>query len=122
MRAFVSVLALLSAPLPLRAQLPVNHTLMPVPASVTLTPARLRLDSSVTVALAKYRDPRLERAVTRAIARLEMRVGVPLSRQYGNDRGASIVIDVAAQGFAVPDLAEDESYQLNVTATQAKPV
>jgi hexosaminidase len=86
---------------------------------VALTPARLRLDSSITISFAKYRDPRLERAVTRAIARLETRLGVPLSRHYGTDRSASIVIDVAGQGFTIPDLEEDESYQLNVTANQA---
>jgi hexosaminidase len=119
MRAFAPTMALLVCATRLGAQVPANHTLMPVPASVTLTPARLRLDSSITVSFAKYRDARLERAATRAVARLEMRLGVPLSHHYGNDRSASIVIDVAGQGFAIPDLAEDESYQLNVAATQA---
>ena len=103
----------------LTAQAPLSHTMMPVPASVALTPARLRLDSSITVALVNYRDPRLERAITRALTRLELRLGVPLPRQYGSDRNASLVIDVAGQGFATPDLAEDESYELNVTANQA---
>lgn len=119
MRAFAPVLAVLMTALPLRAQAPLSHTMMPMPASVTLTPTRLRLDSSIIVALARYRDPRLERAVTRAVARLEMRLGVPLSRHYGSDHNASLVIDVAARGFATPDLAEDESYQLKITATQA---
>jgi hexosaminidase len=116
MRAFAPIVALLACAGRLGAQ---AHTLMPVPASVTLTPARLRLDSTITITFAKYRDPRLERAVARAVARLEMRLGFPLSHHYGSDRSASIVIDVAGQGFAVPDLAEDESYQLSVTATQA---
>lgn len=119
MRAFVPLLALLTATLPLRAQVPATHTLMPVPASVTLTAERLRLDSGVTIALAGYRDPRLERATTRAVARLELRLGIPLSRHYGSDRNAAVVIDVAGPGFAIPDLAEDESYQLNVTAAHA---
>src|ERR1019366_1235356 len=67
MRAFATVVAAIITALPLRAQTPASHTLMPVPASVTLTPARLRLDSSVTVAIVQYRDSRLERAVTRAV-------------------------------------------------------
>jgi len=119
MRAFVPLLALLTATSPLRGQVPATHTLMPVPASVTLTAERLRLDSSVTIALAGYRDPRLERATARAVARLELRLGVPLSRHYGSDHDAAVIIDVAGPGFAIPDLAEDESYQLKVTAAHA---
>jgi hexosaminidase len=119
MHAFRPVLAVLMTALPLAAQAPLRHTLMPVPASLALSPAQLRVDSGFTVAVARYRDPRLERAVTRAVARLEMRLGRPLSRRYGGDGNASLVINVAGRGFAVPDLAEDESYQLNVTATQA---
>ena len=119
MRVLIQLAAVLAIAPALTAQAPLGHTMMPVPASVALTPGRLRLDSSITVALVNYRDPRLERAITRAVTRLELRLGVPLPRQYGSDRNASLVIDVAGQGFATPDLAEDESYELNVTANQA---
>lgn len=119
MPARLSFIALLASVQALPAQAPATHTLMPVPASVSLSSARLRVDSAFSVATASYRDPRLERAITRAVARLELRQGTPLSRTVGTGRNATVVIDVAARGFAVPDLAEDESYQLSVTATQA---
>ena len=113
------LLALVASATVLSAQAPSAHTLMPVPAALTLTSARLRIDSAFTVATASYRDPRLERAIARAMARLEMRLGMPISHQQGTGRAATLVVDVAGRGFAVPDLAEDESYQLTVTAAQA---
>jgi hexosaminidase len=119
MRAMIQLLAVLSTPLTLAAQAALTHDLMPVPASVTLSAAQLRVDSTFTVAIMRYRDPRLERAITRAITRLEGRAGAPLSRRFGGDRGAGLVIDVAGPGLRVPGLAEDESYQLNVSASQA---
>lgn len=102
------------------AQLPSRHTLMPVPASVALDAARLPLDSSFTVQFGGFHDARLERAVTRAVARLEGRLAKPLSRKYdGTDRRARLILTVKGAGFALPDLEEDESYSLKVGADQA---
>src|SRR5512140_3568016 len=111
----ILLLALAGGPA-VAAQVPVSHTLLPVPASVNLTSARLRLDSSFTVELTGIRTPRLERAVTRAIVRLEGRIAKALSRQYaGTGRQARLVLNVKATGFATPDLEEDESYSLTVS-------
>ena len=104
---------------PLTAQVPATHTLMPVPQSVALSAAQLHVDTGFSVSTSRYSDPRLSRAIGRAIARLEMRAGLPLSRRIGTAASSSLVVDVAGPGFAVPDLAEDESYQLNVAATGA---
>jgi hexosaminidase len=104
----------------LSAQAPASHTLLPVPSSVNLTPARLALDSAFTVELTGFRSPRLERAVTRAVIRLEGRIAKPLSRTYhGNGDQARLVVNVKAAGFETPDLQEDESYQLEVSGKQA---
>ena len=103
----------------LAAQAPTVHTLMPVPASVSLSPAQLIVDTGFSVSLSRYSDPRLSRAISRTIARLEMRAGVPLSRRLVSGRTGTLVVDVIAQGFAIPDLAEDESYRLTVSAAQA---
>jgi len=116
---FTALLAGVIAAAPLRAQLPATLTLMPVPASMTVTDARLRIDSTLAVGITGYRDPRLERGITRAVARLEGRLGTPLARVYTGNAGATIVIRVAGRGFAVPDLDEDESYQLSVNDRQA---
>ena len=102
------------------AQAPASHTLLPVPASLVLTSARLPLDSAFAVAFAAFHDARLERAVTRAVSRLEGRIAKPLSRNYGETGGrARLVLQVKGAGFAIPDLEEDESYTLQVTAERA---
>ncbi|MGH7594021.1 MAG: beta-N-acetylhexosaminidase, partial [Gemmatimonadales bacterium] len=119
MRVTIQILALFAVPMMLAAQAPLDHTLMPVPTSVTLSSSRLRVDSNFTAAITRYRDPRLERAVARALTRLEGRIGAPLSRRVGAGRDALLLVEVAGQGFTVPDLTEDESYQLNVSTSQA---
>ncbi len=104
----------------LAAQVPASHTLLPVPSSVNLTSARLALDSSFTVELTGFRSLRLERAVTRAVARLEGRIAKPLSRTYsGNGGQARLLLNVKAAGFETPDLEEDESYSLEVSGDRA---
>jgi hexosaminidase len=103
--------ALLAGALP--AQAP-THTLMPAPASVQLSQARFRIDSSVSVSIVGMRDDRLERGVDRAIRRLEARVGHTLPREYGNRANADIVVSASGPGHSVPDLGEDESYRLLV--------
>lgn len=112
------LLALLGSPA--TAQTPPTHTLMPVPSSVTLSDARLPLDSAFSVAITGYRDARLERGVTRAVTRLEGRIAKALSRKYGeNVAGARLVVNVKGAGFTTPDLDEDESYTLQVSGSQA---
>jgi hexosaminidase len=44
---------------------------------------------------------------------------MPLPHQYGTDTAATVLIDVAGAGFAVPDVNEDESYSLDVTGAHA---
>jgi len=97
-----------------------QHTLMPVPTRVVFNEGRLRLDSTITIALIRHRDGRLERAVGRALARMEGRIAAPLSRAYSrNADGAGIVVDVAGPGQAVQGLDEDESYTLDVNSSLA---
>ncbi len=119
-RSLALLTALLVAP-PLAAQAPdhATGTLMPVPRSVSFTGQRLRLDSNFTVGIVHYRDARLERAVTRAVARLEARIAEPLSRTYRYDSTATLTLDVAGMGYAIPDLNEDESYTLAVDGHHA---
>ncbi|HEY4320544.1 MAG TPA: family 20 glycosylhydrolase [Gemmatimonadales bacterium] len=112
----IPALFLLAAPI--TAQQP-SVTLMPMPASLTLTAARLALDTSFTVALPHVHDARLERAVTRAVRRLSMRIARPLPYQYALDTAATLIVDVAASGHAIPELDDDESYTLQVSDHRA---
>ncbi len=93
----------------------VQHQLMPVPAEVRMSDARFRLDSTVTVAITDYRDARLERAVNRAMRRLEKTIAAPLPRSFGSSATTGIIISVDGPGFATPDISENEAYHLSVT-------
>jgi hexosaminidase len=119
MRIPLSLVILLAGAPMLAAQTPPTHTLMPVPAHVTLSSAMLRVDSTFSVGITGYRDARLQRAIDRMMRRLEGRYGRPLTRTYADSDKATLVIAVAGQGFAVPQLGEDESYRLDVSSTQA---
>ena len=120
MRPVLPFLAVLVTAMPGSAQRPDGHTLMPVPASVSLSTAQLRIDTGFSVSIVRHRDPRLDRAIGRTVSRLELRLGVPIPRRIANGAAGSLSIDVAGAGFGAPDLAEDESYQLTVSATQAQ--
>ena len=119
MRPAMLLIAALVTAVPATGQTPISHTLMPVPSSVALLTTQVYVDTGFRVSVARYSDLRLTGAISRAVARLETRVGVPMSRVYGTGRTGTLVVDVAGQGFVIPDLAEEESYQLNVSATQA---
>lgn len=119
MRVSLLMVALFAGAVDLSAQAAPPHTLLPVPSTVSMTGARLPLDTGLTVAITGFRDGRLERAIGRALGRLEGRITVPLSRKYSADPLARLVIKVAGAGFAVPNVEENESYSLDVTDRQA---
>jgi len=114
-----------------------THHLMPVPASLQWGSGRLRLDSSFTVAVRGYRDARLTSAVYRMVRRLEARLGVSLTHLPAGavarvgagaaalvaaameSPGATLVVEAQRPGQAVQSPTEDESYTLDVSATQA---
>ncbi len=110
-------LAGIAAPLASQAT---SHDLLPVPRQTTMTGQPFRIDSGLTVAIDGYRDGRLERGVNRAIRRLEARVAIPLPRTFGTGTSASLVVSVDGPGFPIPDLAEDESYSLEVGSRGAR--
>lgn len=105
--------------MPLTAQQPTTLDLMPVPRSLTLGQGRLRLDSSFSVALTAQTDPRLTRAVARAIGRLARRTALTLSAAPVADSVARLAIAAAAAGQAIQSETEDESYTLDVTPARA---
>ena len=97
-----------------------THAVMPAPSSITLATGGLRVDSTLRVALPTYRDARLERAALRMLQRLEGRSAIAIPHALGASAvSAAIVIDVKAQGYAVPDVREDESYALDISPSRA---
>jgi hexosaminidase len=107
--------SLLASPVPAQ-----EHLLLPVPASVTMGRGFLTLDSAFRASITGFRDARLERAVQRAMRRLEARMVVALPRAVGSAAPAKgLIVRVERASPAVPSLDEDESYRLDVTTATA---
>ncbi len=84
--------------------------LMPVPASVTWEPGRMRVDSTFTVrVLGQPKDARLDRAVARFLRRAERQTGLVM-----NQGGRGVDILVQGPGQRVQSPTEDETYKLAV--------
>ena len=118
LRHLAPALLALALPLPLAAQ--ERPALLPLPAVLEWRAGGLPLDSTFTVAISGVQDPRLERGVDRAIARLEHRAGRALSRRGTDPAAARLVIEVAAAGEPVQTPREDESYTLTIGPGSAR--
>ncbi|MGA2382779.1 MAG: family 20 glycosylhydrolase [Gemmatimonadales bacterium] len=96
---------------------------MPAPESLSVQAGRLALDSTFTFASTGYTDPRLVRAMSRAMRRLEGRTSLILPRGpvAAESAGvAQLVVRVTGPGGAVQGVDEDESYALTVGARQVQ--
>ncbi|MFI5206645.1 MAG: glycoside hydrolase family 20 zincin-like fold domain-containing protein, partial [Gemmatimonadales bacterium] len=102
------------------ALLRARANLMPVPRSVSFAGGRMPIDTAFAVAVVAGSEPdgRLERAIERALARLEARTAVPLAHAV-RPGAARLFISVASPGLAIPGLGEDESYSLRIGSDSA---
>jgi hexosaminidase len=99
---------------------PMQSNLLPVPRSVAYQSGRLAIDQTFSVALTAESDPRVAAAMNRAIRRLQDRTGLEFARGFANDATtAKLVISYESPSPAIPQLGEDESYEITVTAQQA---
>lgn len=97
-----------------------RHHLMPVPASARFNPGRLPVNKSFSVAAKGQTDARLQAGINRLLRRVEGRTVMELARGMSADSGAAtLVVEAAGPGKAVPSVEEDESYTLEVSDKQA---
>ena len=94
--------------------------LLPVPASVQVGTGSLRMDSSFSVALTGYNEPRLERAVERFLHQLERQTALPLNFKSAKSPQATLIVHTDHASKEIQEVGEDESYVLEVTTTGAK--
>jgi hexosaminidase len=113
------VLGVLLYPAMTTAQQPALN-LMPLPASAQPGTGMLEVDSSFSVALTGYTEPRLERAGERFLRQLALQTGLPLSLKPAKKANAILVIETDHASKEIQELGEDESYVLEVTTTGAK--
>jgi hexosaminidase len=90
---------------------------MPAPAEAVVSPGRFPVSGFLRVTTAAAPGPRLAAAIARAQGRWEARFTGP----GGSDKTLPVrlLVDCKAAGAAVPALAEDESYTLEVSGTGA---
>ncbi len=89
--------------------------LMPQPASLHVGDGAFQITPALTISLPRSRSARLQRAVLRALKRLENKTGTPLPREIGASTSGTLIVSVASDGEAVQGIDEDESYSLSVT-------
>ena len=96
--------------------------LMPLPRSMTRGTGSLNLSTHFNAGFAGEHDARLDAALDRFLNRLDRQCGEILRSQYTSRDATSFVLTlkVAGPGGAVQGLDEDESYQLQITPSEAK--
>jgi hexosaminidase len=94
---------------------------MPVPASVQIQTGRLAITSTFSVATKNYTDDRLRAGIARMISRLAGRTVLSLPFDLvADESAATLVVQCARAGDAVPSINENESYSLEITDKQAR--
>jgi hexosaminidase len=91
-------------------------SVMPYPAHVETASGEFAIDSSLSIALTGYSEPRLERAVQRFLTAAQSKTGIPFQHTIAKS-DAKLVIHCDHKSEPVQKLGEDESYSLEVTAT-----
>jgi hexosaminidase len=95
--------------------------LMPLPRSITMGTGSLNLSSHFNAGFAGQHDARLDAALDRFLDRLDRQCGEIRRSQYQSRDAASymLTLKVAGPGGAIQGPDEDESYQLDITSSQA---
>ena len=97
-----------------------RRNLMPVPANLAWKSGRLNVTKNFTVAVKGQTDERLKSYIFRVTRRLEGRTVLEMSRDLSSDANATLLIETNSTGNAIPQLGDDESYNLEITNSQAK--
>ncbi|HEY1984569.1 MAG TPA: family 20 glycosylhydrolase [Terracidiphilus sp.] len=118
-KSFILSLPLLVA-LPLRAE-NAKLNLIPLPKSVQIGTGSLNLGTHFSTGFAGPHDARLDAALDRTLMRLDRQCGEIRRSQYtaGTTASPLLTLKVAGPGAAIQGVDEDESYQLQISATQA---
>ena len=90
--------------------------LMPVPATVNWGQGRLPVAKTFTVGFAGQSDERLRQYAFRFTRRLEGRTVMEFARE--TSASPTLLITTRSTGSPIPKLGDDESYELEISATQ----
>jgi hexosaminidase len=115
---FTVILSLLAQPS--SAQSGPQFRLMPMPVSLQLGAGALPIAASFSVRIEGYREPRIDRAVQRFLRDLSHETGIPIRNQTTNPANVTLVIRAEHASQPIQEVGEDESYTLDVSASNAK--
>ena len=117
----ILVLLLLLAVVPMMSAQPQPQLdLMPMPQSVRLGSGQLLITQSFSIGLDGEKDGRVRAAATRFLQHLSHQTGMPLNTTPNDGPGGTLVIGAAHASKEYPELGEDESYDLQVSASGAR--
>jgi hexosaminidase len=102
-----------------RAQVKISLPTMPLPAHFARGEGEFPVDGNFGVVLKGYKEPRLERAQQRFLDILSKETGIPLWRQAIHNQ-PHLIVQTAGPSAAVQQLNEDESYHLEISATDVQ--
>jgi hypothetical protein len=106
---------------PCRQVLQAQHNLMPVPSRVRFLDGRVGVDKAFVIATKGHTDTRLQAAIERFLHRLKGRTTLTITPGLTTDATvATVVVQCAGPGSAIPALGEDESYELKISGTQVQ--
>jgi hexosaminidase len=94
-------------------------SLMPLPASISVSDGRLAIDGTFSVSIAGHDEPRLRAAALRLIERLSRRTGIPLRPEISASAKAALVLRCEGPSQPVQAVGENESHVLEVSSTGA---
>src|SRR5215472_11235053 len=106
----------------MRAQIPSELNVMPLPAHVQVTGGVLKIDEGFTLSFSGYREARLDRAAQRFVTQMARQTGIPFRASVvtKDPSKATLLITTDHESKPVQELGEDESYSLEVTPAGAK--
>lgn len=92
---------------------------MPLPAKFQLGNGQLVIGLNFSVANKGVQDARIDRALHRFIAHLALETGIPLGLTPASNGAATFTVSASRASKEYPELGEDESYTLDVSASAA---
>lgn len=96
------------------------NTLMPQPSQLSAQEGRLAIATGFSATADRFKDARLNTAISRSLGRIENRTGIPI--QPSTEIGATsavLIVSVDGAGETIQSVEEDESYSLEITASNA---
>jgi hexosaminidase len=116
----LAAVSLADAQVPSSSSAAFVNTLMPQPSQLSAQDGRLAITPSFKTVTDRFKDARLDAAISRSLSRIKIRSGVAIPTTADADSTlASLIISVEAVGQTIQSVDENESYSLEVTTTNA---